>query len=86
MSAWEISHCSHPSGPMKASQSGYQMMAWSRRKLAMVSRKIPRGAWEQGSSKNEMTLVLNLDSVPPPHVLEEIQKDPDISNVKVVIL
>jgi D-3-phosphoglycerate dehydrogenase len=30
--------------------------------------------------------VLNLDSVPPPHVLEEIQKDPDISNVKVVIL
>ena len=30
--------------------------------------------------------VLNLDSVPPPHVLEEIEKDPDISNVKVVIL
>jgi D-3-phosphoglycerate dehydrogenase len=30
--------------------------------------------------------VLNLDSVPPPQVLEEIQKDPDISNVKVVIL
>jgi D-3-phosphoglycerate dehydrogenase len=30
--------------------------------------------------------VLNLDSVPPPHVLEEIQKDPDISNVKVVTL
>ena len=28
----------------------------------------------------------NLDSVPPPHVLEEIQKDPDISNVKVVVL
>jgi D-3-phosphoglycerate dehydrogenase len=30
--------------------------------------------------------VLNLDSVPPPQVLEEIQKDPDISNVKVVTL
>jgi D-3-phosphoglycerate dehydrogenase len=30
--------------------------------------------------------VLNLDSVPPPEVLEEIQKDPDISNVKVVTL
>jgi D-3-phosphoglycerate dehydrogenase len=30
--------------------------------------------------------VLNLDSVPPPHVLEEIEKDPDISNVKVVTL
>jgi D-3-phosphoglycerate dehydrogenase len=30
--------------------------------------------------------VLNLDSVPPPEVLDEIQKDPDISNVKVVRL
>src|SRR5438552_11910324 len=30
--------------------------------------------------------VLNLDSVPPPEVLEEIQRDPDISNVKVVKL
>ncbi len=30
--------------------------------------------------------VLNLDSVPPPEVLNEIQKDPDISNVKVVKL
>ena len=30
--------------------------------------------------------VLNLDSVPPPEVLEEIQKDPDISNVNVVKL
>jgi D-3-phosphoglycerate dehydrogenase len=30
--------------------------------------------------------VLNLDSVPPPEILEEIQKDPDISNVKVVKL
>ncbi|MGV3771738.1 MAG: phosphoglycerate dehydrogenase [Verrucomicrobiales bacterium] len=28
--------------------------------------------------------VLNLDSVPPQELLEEIQKDPDISNVKVV--
>jgi len=30
--------------------------------------------------------VLNLDSVPPPALLEEIQKDPDISNVRVVKL
>jgi D-3-phosphoglycerate dehydrogenase len=30
--------------------------------------------------------VLSLDSVPPPAVLEEIQKDPDISNVRVVKL
>lgn len=30
--------------------------------------------------------VLNLDSVPPPAVLEEVQKDPDISNVRIVKL
>ena len=30
--------------------------------------------------------VLNLDSVPSPEVLEEIQRDPDITNVKVVTL
>ena len=30
--------------------------------------------------------VLNLDSVPPPALLEEIQKDPDISNVRIVRL
>ena len=30
--------------------------------------------------------VLNLDSVPPAGLLEEIQKDPDISNVRVVKL
>jgi len=30
--------------------------------------------------------VLNLDSVPPPALVEEIQKDPDISNVRVVKL
>ena len=30
--------------------------------------------------------VLNLDSVPPQEVLDEIQNDPDISNVKVVKL
>jgi D-3-phosphoglycerate dehydrogenase len=30
--------------------------------------------------------VLNLDSVPPPEVLDEIRKDPDISNVAVVKL
>jgi len=30
--------------------------------------------------------VLNLDSVPPPELLQEIQKDPDISNIRVVKL
>jgi D-3-phosphoglycerate dehydrogenase / 2-oxoglutarate reductase len=30
--------------------------------------------------------VLNLDSVPPQALLDEVQKDPDISNVKVVTL
>ena len=30
--------------------------------------------------------VLNLDSVPPPDVLAEIQRDPDISNLRVVKL
>jgi D-3-phosphoglycerate dehydrogenase / 2-oxoglutarate reductase len=30
--------------------------------------------------------VLNLDSVPPPEVMAEVQKDPDISNVRVVRL
>jgi D-3-phosphoglycerate dehydrogenase len=30
--------------------------------------------------------VLNLDSVPPTELLQEIQKDPDISNVRVVKL
>ena len=30
--------------------------------------------------------VLNLDSVPPPAALAEIQQDPDISNVRVVKL
>jgi D-3-phosphoglycerate dehydrogenase len=30
--------------------------------------------------------VLNLDSVPPPELLEEIQKDPNISNVRVAKL
>src|SRR5882762_7308089 len=30
--------------------------------------------------------VLNLDSVPPPEVMDEIQSDPDITNVKVVRL
>jgi D-3-phosphoglycerate dehydrogenase len=30
--------------------------------------------------------VLNLDSVPPPQLLEEIRQDPDISDVRVVRL
>ena len=34
----------------------------------------------------EALTVLNLDSVPPTSLLDEIQKDPDISNVRVVKL
>jgi D-3-phosphoglycerate dehydrogenase len=34
----------------------------------------------------EALTVLNLDSVPPQALLDEVQKDPDISNVKVVTL
>jgi hypothetical protein len=30
--------------------------------------------------------LLNLDSVPPPELLAEIRKDPDISNIRVVKL
>ena len=38
------------------------------------------------SAGGEALTVLNLDSVPPASLLEEIQKDPDISNVRVVKL
>jgi len=31
-------------------------------------------------------MVLNLDSIPPHELMEEIQKDPDISNVRIVKL
>ena len=38
------------------------------------------------SAGGQALTVLNLDSVPPPGVLAEIQNDPDISNVRVVKL
>ena len=38
------------------------------------------------SAGGEALTVLNLDSVPPASLLEEINKDPDISNVRVVKL
>jgi D-3-phosphoglycerate dehydrogenase len=34
----------------------------------------------------EALTVLNLDSVPPPQLLAEVRKDPDISNARVVQL
>ena len=37
-------------------------------------------------SGGQALTVLNVDSVPPPALLEEIQRDPDISNVRVVKL
>jgi D-3-phosphoglycerate dehydrogenase len=41
--------------------------------------------WRDNKGGHALT-VLNLDSVPPPALLEEIQTDPDISNVRVVSL
>jgi D-3-phosphoglycerate dehydrogenase len=41
--------------------------------------------WRDNKGGHALT-VLNLDSVPPPTLLEAIQKDPDISNVRVVRL
>jgi D-3-phosphoglycerate dehydrogenase len=38
------------------------------------------------SAGGQALTVLNLDSVPPQALIEELQKDPDISNVKVVKL
>jgi D-3-phosphoglycerate dehydrogenase len=34
----------------------------------------------------EALTILNLDSIPPAELLEEIQKDPDIRNVRVAKL
>jgi D-3-phosphoglycerate dehydrogenase len=60
---------------------GYLGTLMSRYKVNIASMSLSRDI-EGG----EALTVLNLDSVPPPEVLAEIQQDPDISNVKVVQL
>ena len=41
---------------------------------------------DRDNAGGQALTVLNLDSVPPKELLEEIQKDPDISNVRIVRL
>jgi D-3-phosphoglycerate dehydrogenase len=60
---------------------GYLGTLMSRYKVNIASMSLSRDI-EGG----EALTVLNLDSVPPPEVLAEMQQDPDISNVKVVQL
>jgi len=60
---------------------GYLGMLMGKHNLNIASMSLSRD-----TVGGQALTVLNLDSVPPPQVLEEIQKDPDISNVKVVIL
>src|SRR6266436_1437818 len=54
--------------------------------MARHSVNIASMSLNRDSAGGQALTVLNLDSVPPPSVLAEIQKDPDISNVKVVKL
>jgi D-3-phosphoglycerate dehydrogenase len=53
----------------------------SRHKVNIASMSLSRD-----TAGGQALTVLNLDSVPPQEVMDEIQKDPDISNVKVVKL
>jgi D-3-phosphoglycerate dehydrogenase len=60
---------------------GYLGTLMARHKVNIASMSLSRD-----TAGGHALTVLNLDSVPPPELLEEIQKDPDISNVKVVKL
>ena len=60
---------------------GYLGTLMARYKVNIASMSLSRD-----TAGGHALTVLNLDSVPPPELLEEIQKDPDISNVKVVKL
>lgn len=60
---------------------GYLGTLLGRHKLNIASMSLTRD-----TAGGHALTVLNLDSVPPPEVLDEIQRDPDISNVKVVEL
>ena len=60
---------------------GYLGTLLSRYKVNIASMSLSRD-----TAGGQALTVLNLDSVPPSEVLDEIQRDPDISNVKVVKL
>ena len=60
---------------------GYLGTLMSRHNVNIASMSLSRD-----TAGGQALTALNLDSVPPPEMLEEIQKDPDISNVKVVEL
>ncbi len=60
---------------------GYLGTLLGKHKLNIASMSLSRD-----TAGGQALTVLSLDSVPPPAVLEEIQKDPDISNVRVVKL
>jgi D-3-phosphoglycerate dehydrogenase len=60
---------------------GYLGTLMSRHNVNIASMSLSRD-----TAGGHALTVLNLDSVPPPEVLDEIQRDPDISNVKVVRL
>jgi D-3-phosphoglycerate dehydrogenase len=60
---------------------GYLGTLMSKHKINIASMSLSRD-----TAGGHALTVLNLDSVPPAAVLDEIQRDPDISNVKVVQL
>jgi D-3-phosphoglycerate dehydrogenase len=60
---------------------GYLGTLMGKHKVNIASMSLSRD-----NAGGQAMTVLNLDSVPPPALLEEIQKDPDISNVRVVKL
>ena len=60
---------------------GYLGTLMARHKVNIASMSLSRDI-----AGGHALTVLNLDSVPPAELLDEIQKDPDISNVKVVKL
>ena len=60
---------------------GYLGTLLAKHKVNIASMSLSRD-----TAGGQALTVLNLDSVPPQKVLDEIQKDPDISNVKVVKL
>ncbi len=60
---------------------GYLGTLLGRHKVNIASMSLSRD-----TAGGQAFTVLNLDSAPPQDVLDEIQKDPDISNVKVVQL
>ncbi len=60
---------------------GYLGTLMGRHNLNIASMSLSRD-----TAGGQALTVLNLDSVPPPEVLDEIQKDPDISDVQVVKL